>query len=304
MEIITKQSEKILEEILQRAQKAPDDWMSIHVNIAPIHTQMMEKEGLSRKLLRKVHAISIQIATKINDSGFSKADGKIMVFEDSDVLALFKKTSATGLDSILSRLRSEFTKCALIDILEIEEMKDKLSKLIVFSEEKTQTSEDYRIKKLAVDIGENLTNWKNSDPGLTIAIQKRRRLRSAIYVLIIEDDVMVRGLIASMLRDEYQILQARNAETGIITYIDRAPNIVFLDIHMPGLGGCETLKHLKQIDPASYVVMLSGDSTSNNVISTRAEGASGFIGKPFSKEKLDEYIKKCPSIISKTVSPE
>ena len=127
-------------------------------------------------------------------------------------------------------------------------------------------------------------------------------MRASGSILIIEDDVMVRGLLATFLQGAHQIIQAKNAESGIIAYIDQAPNIVFLDIHMPGLDGHDTLTYLRQIDPEACVVMLSGDSSSQNVISTRNLGAVGFVRKPFTKEKLLEYVKTCPSLQPKVLA--
>ena len=190
--------------------------------------------------------------------GLSTLDGKIMVFEDSDVLALFLKQS-DSLQMVLEKICGEFTKVGMIHLLAIEEMKAKLAQIILLAEEKKQTAEDYRIKRRALEIGENLSAWKGPEPELTEAVQKKRQQRSSSCVLIIEDDVMVRGLLATMLQADNQIIQAKNGESGVISYIDQAPDIVFLDIHMPGLDGKDTLSYLKEIDPQAYVVMLSGD---------------------------------------------
>ncbi len=83
-------------------------------------------------------------------------------------------------------------------------------------------------------------------------------------------------------------------KTGITAYINYAPHVVFLDIHLPDRNGKEVLDKIKLIDPESYVVMLSADSIADNVISTKSKGSVGFIKKPFSKEKLIQYIEKCP----------
>jgi hypothetical protein len=132
MEIVTEASEQALGDMLRLIQARPEDWMSLHVNIAPMHKQMMSQEGLSDKVLAKIRAISMQIAHKLDASGLSAFDGKIMVFEDSDVQALFAKASSPGLDAMLSHLRCEFTKCGMNEMLVIEEMKDRLSQVLSF----------------------------------------------------------------------------------------------------------------------------------------------------------------------------
>jgi CheY-like chemotaxis protein len=301
MKLVTTQSEQALVDMLQHIGNDPGKWMSLHINIAPLHQQMMEQEGLSKAVLAKIHKISEQIAQKLLESGLDTLDGQLMVFEDSDVLALFQKKS-DSLPQILDGVRSEFTKSGMIHLLTIEEMQDKLAQVVLLSKDKKLTAEDQRLKRQAVEVGENFSEWSGPDPELTEAIQRKRRARSSGTVLIIEDDVMVRGLLATMLKGDHLILQAKNAQSGIIAYIDKAPNVVFLDIHMPGLDGHDTLRRLRQIDPEAYVIMLSGDSSSNNILSAQSQGAAGFVRKPFTKEKLLQYINICPSLQPKNLA--
>ena len=69
MEIVTEQSEQALMDMLQHIQQSPNDWMSLHINIAPLHKQMLNQEGLSKGVLAKIRKISMQIAQKLNESG-------------------------------------------------------------------------------------------------------------------------------------------------------------------------------------------------------------------------------------------
>jgi len=295
MQIITTETENHLCEMLPVIERQPDAWMCIRVNIAPIHDQMLIKEGVSRASLAKIRNISLQLAEKINALGLSQFEGSTMVFEDSDVLVLFlKKPDLTH--SVVEVLRKEFIKSGMIHILVIEEMKEKLAQLVSLAEEKKETAEDFHIKKRAVEIGEMLVEWSEPGPAIARAIYDKRRLRQSSCILIIEDDALTRGLVASVLKGEHHVVQAKDAESGIVAYIDNAPNVVFLDIHLPGLNGHEILKRLRKIDPQAYVVMLSADSVTENVVSTHSEGAIGFIRKPFTKERILTYIKQCPSL--------
>ena len=146
MQIVTKQSEQTLINMLEHIQKNPSDWMSLHINIAPLHKQMLHQEGLSNVVLAKIRKVSMQIAQKLYESGLSAFDGKIMVFEDSDLLAVFIK-QPDALKTVLEELRSEFTKSGMIDLLVIEEMDEKLALLVSLSEEKGHTASDYSIKR-------------------------------------------------------------------------------------------------------------------------------------------------------------
>ena len=303
MELVTAQSEDRLIELLPSVQEQPADWISLHINLAPIHRQMISHEGLSRALLAKIHKISLQMAEKIRDLGLGDFNGHILVFEDSDVLALIK-ARPSELQKVFEALRCEFKRSGMMHLLSIESMQEKLSRLVLLSEEKQETAQDYKMKRRAVELGESLLEWTEVEPQLSVAIQKKRRQREASSVLIIEDDVMVRGVLAAMLKEKHHVIQAKNAEQGVIAYIDQAPDIVFLDVHMPRVGGHETLKRLRIIDPEIYAVMISGDSSQGTVISAKDEGAAGFIRKPFSQTKLQAYIERCPSLQPENIAAQ
>lgn len=293
MELVTVQSEQRLLEMIPCIRENPDNWMSLRINLAGLHEQLLAQEGLSGQSLAKIHAVGLKMAKMLVNSELNAFEGKIMVFGDSDVLVLFLKPSCS-FQPVLDRFRTDFARSGMLHLLVIEEMRDTLAKLISFSEAKILAAEEYRLKARAVEIGQSLLEWSDPDPELALAIQKKRGLRPTSCVLIIEDDILVRGLLDNMCNTEHQVVQAKNAESGIISYIDKAPNIVLLDINMPGLNGHETLKRLRALDPLAYVIMLSGDSSQDNVLSSRAHGAAGFLRKPFHREKLDEYVRLCP----------
>ena len=132
----------------------------------------------------------------------------------------------------------------------------------------------------------------NQDLVKTIA--QRRAGRDRIEVLIVEDDPFSRKLIENALKAQFSILFAPDGATALATYIKNAPDVVFLDIDLPDISGHDILKRIMDIDPKSYVVMLSGNGFPEHVIKAVNSGAKGFVGKPFAKEKLVQYINKCP----------
>ena len=140
------------------------------------------------------------------------------------------------------------------------------------------------------------TEWNEADPETTRLIQKKRQLRGKSCILVIEDDVLARGMLSASLKGDHQIVQAKDAREGLLHYIDHAPDVVFLDIHLPGMSGNEVLRRIRMLDPQAYVVMLSGDSVRDNIDVARKYGAAGFIRKPFSKDRVLAYVKQCPSL--------
>lgn len=122
--------------------------------------------------------------------------------------------------------------------------------------------------------------------------------KSQPTVLLIDDENIVRRLMRTMLTDlDCDVSQeASNGEQGIERYRESRPDLVFVDINMPGMGGLEVLKAVLAIDHGAFVVVVSADSTADNVRGAILGGAQGFVVKPFTSGKfrdiLDKYYKK------------
>ena len=108
-----------------------------------------------------------------------------------------------------------------------------------------------------------------------------------------DDDAGIRESVRRTL--EYQGYQFVGAATGPegLALIERdPPDLVFLDIKMPGMDGLEVLERIKTANPAVPVVMVSGHGTTQTGFEARDRGASGFIEKPFSEAVLIERVQK------------
>lgn len=134
------------------------------------------------------------------------------------------------------------------------------------------------------------------DANKVASIPVRRQRREESRVLIVEDDRFTASYTANILSKDYDLTVARNGEEAIEAYIDQAPDIVFLDIHLPGLSGHETLQAIKAVDPKAFVVMLSVDTMKENIVEAAQGGAKNFLKKPFSKERLLNVVKTSPYV--------
>lgn len=121
-------------------------------------------------------------------------------------------------------------------------------------------------------------------------IRQNRQARSPIHVLLVEDDAVTRKLVAGVLKDQFAIITAETAEEAMTNYLLHAPDIVFLDINLPDTDGFAVLKQVISLDKEAYVVMFSGNSYLDNVVQALNLGASGFVAKPFKRERLHHYI--------------
>ncbi len=135
----------------------------------------------------------------------------------------------------------------------------------------------------------------------------QRAVRSKPCVLIIEDDSFTARLVGNVLRASADIVEATSGYLGVVAYTRTAPDLVFLDINLPDADGRDLLKEIIRRDADSFIVMLSGNSQKDNVLASLEEGAKGFVGKPFSREKITHYFqmarkKASPLSLSQTLS--
>jgi PleD family two-component response regulator len=74
---------------------------------------------------------------------------------------------------------------------------------------------------------------------------------------------------------------------------EEKPEIVLLDVNLPGIDGNEVLRRIRKIDPIVSVIMLTAFATVDNAIHALKEGASDFIKKPFENEHLIHTVNQC-----------
>lgn len=106
-------------------------------------------------------------------------------------------------------------------------------------------------------------------------------------ILIVDDEEKIRQSLGGILVDEgYEILTAESGEQAVKIVEDELPNLVFLDIWLPGMDGLDTLKAIKSEYPSVCVVMMSGHGTIETAVRATKLGAFDFIEKPLSLEKV------------------
>jgi two-component system, chemotaxis family, chemotaxis protein CheY len=113
-------------------------------------------------------------------------------------------------------------------------------------------------------------------------------------VLVADDDMYMRMLVKKGAGEGNTVYEVADGKDILDAYKKYVPNILFLDIHLPNVNGTDVLRTILTMDSKAYIVMLSADSSRENVALTMQQGAKGFLTKPFTREKLQEYILKCP----------
>lgn len=111
-------------------------------------------------------------------------------------------------------------------------------------------------------------------------------------ILIVDDEEGIRSSLTGVLEDEgYSVITASDGEVGIEIARRDSPDLVLLDIWMPGIDGVETLQRLKEMEPSPVVVMISGHGTIETAVRCTKLGAYDFIEKPLSLEKVVLTVK-------------
>lgn len=112
-------------------------------------------------------------------------------------------------------------------------------------------------------------------------------------IVVVDDEENIRSSVKDILTDEgYEVDCAPDGETALRMIKSNAPDLVLLDIWMPGLDGLQTLKILKNMESGAEVVMMSGHGAIDTAVKATKLGAFDFIEKPFSLDSILRTVGK------------
>lgn len=107
------------------------------------------------------------------------------------------------------------------------------------------------------------------------------------HVLIVDDEASIRGAIRQILEYEgHDVAVAEDGMDALDRVAERRPDLIFLDVKMPGLDGIEVLSRIRDDDPSALVVMISGHGTIETAVDATRAGAFDFLQKPLDSDRL------------------
>jgi DNA-binding NarL/FixJ family response regulator len=116
----------------------------------------------------------------------------------------------------------------------------------------------------------------------------------AIKVSIVEDNEQLRTTLAKMIsRSEgFECLGHHpSAEAGLVAIPNEKPDVVLMDINLPGINGVECVRKLKQILPNTQVVMLTAYEDTENIFNSLAAGAAGYLLKRSKSQEILDAVR-------------
>lgn len=112
-------------------------------------------------------------------------------------------------------------------------------------------------------------------------------------VLVVDDSSMSRRTLRKILEPEgHEIIEAEEGIVALERYFLERPNLVFLDLTMSGMYGLDVLNKLREMDPQVRVIVASADIQISTRDLVKLGGATAFINKPFTIEKVLNIVRQ------------
>ena len=112
-------------------------------------------------------------------------------------------------------------------------------------------------------------------------------------ILVIDDDESMRDSCTQILtKDGFQAEIAKDGSSGLEKIKETKPDLVLIDLKMPGINGLEVLEKTKEIDPNIIAVVITGYATVESAVEAMKKEAYDFLPKPFTPDELRIIIKR------------
>jgi CheY-like chemotaxis protein len=123
-------------------------------------------------------------------------------------------------------------------------------------------------------------------------------------ILVADDEEAIRTMFSEWLEMEgHQVITAKDGLEGIMVFNDQKPDLVITDFHMPNVNGATLTHHVKSQYPGIPVIMFTGRAERFSRAEAERIGASAYIPKPVTLERLKQAIDDCAAICRMDTTP-
>jgi CheY-like chemotaxis protein len=252
-----------------------DKWLVLHLAIEPRGVDCLNQQSYAYVM----HEISHQLKA---------IDGTAYMCDDYTIFMLCRNISSADLykqghDISYGMLQHYDLKSAV----ELYHPSSEWRQLIALCRENNYISKAMP----SLDYNENPLHQVVMTMGDIYAVnQLQKRADMPLKIMLVEDDPLARRIVSNCIKDSQYLVTAGTAHEAITHYMIHSPDIIFLDIGLPDYDGFTVLNAIKAHDKDAYIVMFSGKNYEDYIAYSLQAGASGFVEKPFRKERLYHYI--------------
>lgn len=134
----------------------------------------------------------------------------------------------------------------------------------------------------------------------------RKHARPGTKVLIIDDSKTVCTVLRKMLRENgFATFEAYDGESGIDLAVKELPELIFLDIVLPGINGFEALRRMRREGSIAHIpiIMISGNESATEQFYVQRIGANDFMKKPFSRAEVFSRVERVMNLVPTVLKP-
>ena len=247
------------------------------------------QKGVSKKEAAKV-------AFNIIQSFIKEEEGAVFFLEDGDIVVLFNARVQAVMEEMAYQLQYLFAENIngnhAQDFMRLIHLGSHIDHAKSLAEAKIKATLAPSTEAEETPITEQVNSLLPNDEERKIfhMAATKRQGRTEKTILVVEDDPLSQRLVKNVLQNEYKIITAASGQDAFDTYTRQAPEIVFLDIGLPDTSGLQVLEKILILDPSAYIIMLSGHTYQEAIMQAMKSGARGFVGKPFTRDRLIRYI--------------
>jgi len=130
----------------------------------------------------------------------------------------------------------------------------------------------------------------------------RHTIRGVTRVLLVEDDHdIAEPLARALTREGYEVTSAGDGRVALQTVLDAPPELIILDIGLPGMDGLDVCRHVREVRPQVPILMLTARDGELDTVAGLDAGADDYVTKPF---RLSELLARVRAMLRRSAPPE
>lgn len=122
-------------------------------------------------------------------------------------------------------------------------------------------------------------------------------------MLVVDDEAEICEFLKAFFEERnFDVATAHSGEEAVLAVEQGKPDVVLLDIHMPGMGGLNALRQIKEKYKRARVIMVTAIETNEKIDEAMRLGADNYITKPLSLEYLEREVQEKVASLSRKIS--